>query len=63
MGQPMSNGPWPAPKNRGGYTIISVAGVLYRVEGTGHSHSQLIRSIKNGLAAIVNDGDGGKGEK
>ena len=59
----MSNGPWPAPKDRGGYTIISVAGVLYRVEGTGHSYNQLTRSIRNGLAVIVNGDDGGKGEK
>ncbi len=54
---------WPAPKNRGGVTFITVAGVRYRVEGTGHSYNQLTRSVKNGLAAIVNGGDGGKGEK
>ena len=59
----MSNGPWPAPKDKGGHTFVTVAGVRYRVEGTGHSHSQLIRSIRNGLAAIVNGDDGGKGEK
>ncbi len=63
MGQRMSNGSWPAPKNRGGVTFITVAGVRYRVEGTGHSYNQLIRSIRNGLAAIVNGDGGGKGEK
>ena len=59
----MSNGPWPASSDKGGVTFVTVDGVRYRVEGTGHSYSQLTRSIKNGLAAIVNDGDGGKGEK
>ena len=54
---------WPAPKNRGGHTLVTVAGVVYRVEGTGHSYNQLIRSIRNGLAVIVNGDDGGKGEK
>ncbi len=59
----MSNGPWPASSDKGGVTFITVAGVRYRVEGTGHSYNQLTRSIKNGLAAIVNGDDGGKGEK
>ena len=59
----MSNGPWPAPKDKGGHTVYTVKGVRYRLEGTGHSYGHLIRSIRNGLAAIVNDGDGGKGEK
>ena len=63
MGVGMSNGPWPAPGDKGGVTFITVAGVRYRVEGTGHSYSQLTRSIRDGLAAIVNGGDGGKGEK
>ena len=54
---------WPAPKNRGGVSFVTVAGVRYRVKGTGHSYSQLVRLAKNGLAAIVSDGDGGKGEK
>ncbi len=59
----MSNGPWPDPKNKRGHTMFEVAGVRYRVEGTGHSYDQLTRSIKNGLAAIVSGDDGGKGEK
>ena len=59
----MSNGPWPAPTDKGGHTFVTVAGVSYRVEGTGHSHSQLIRSIKSGLAAIVSGDDGGKGDE
>ena len=59
----MSNGPWPASSDKGGVTFVTVAGVRYRVEGTGHSYNQLTRSIRNGLAAIVNGDDGGKGEK
>ncbi len=59
----MTHGPWPAPKDRGGHTIITVGGVRYRVEGTGHSYLQLTRSVRNGLAAIVSGDDGGKGEK
>ena len=55
--------PWPAPKDKGGVTFITINGVRYRVEGTGHSWSQLTRSVKNGLAVIVNGDDDGKGEK
>ena len=50
---------WGKPKNRGVHTFITVAGVRYRVEGTGHSYNQLTRSIKSGLAAIVNGDNGG----
>ena len=59
----MSNGPWPDPENKRGHTVFTVKGVRYRLEGTGHSYGHLMRSIKNGLAAIVNGDDGGKGEK
>ena len=59
----MSNGPWPASSDKGGVTFVTVGGVRYRVEGTGHSYNQLTRSIKNGLAAIVSGDNGGKGEK
>lgn len=59
----MSNGPWPASKDKGGYTLVTVAGIEYKVQGTGHSYNQLVRSVRNGLATIVSEGDGGKGEK
>ncbi len=59
----MSNGPWPAPKDKSGVTFVTVAGVRYRMEGTGHLYNHLVRSIRNGLAVIVNGDDGGKGEK
>ena len=59
----MSNGPWPASSDKGGVTFITVAGVRYRVEGTGHSWIYLTRSLMNGLAVIVNGDGGGKGEK
>ncbi len=59
----MSNGPWPAPKDKGGVTFVTVAGIRYRVEGTGHSYNQLTRSIKDGLAAIVSDDETGKGDE
>ncbi len=59
----MSNGPWPAPRDKGGVTFVTVAGVRYQVEGSGHSYNQLTRAIRDGLAAIVGDDVGGKGEK
>ena len=58
----MSNGPWPAPSDKGGSTFVTVAGVRYRVEGTGYPYSQLTRSIRDGLAAIVGDDETGKGD-
>ncbi len=59
----MSNGPWPTPKDKSGHTMFTIKGVRYRLEGTGHSYGHLMASIRNDLAVIVNEGDGGKGEK
>lgn len=54
---------WPAPKDKGGTSFVTVAGVRYQVEGTGHPYSKLVQWVKNGLTTIVNDDETGKGEE
>ena len=53
---------WPAAKDRGGVSFVTVAGVRYRAEGTGHSYSKLARMVKDGLA-VVETAIGGSDEK
>ncbi len=48
---------WPAHKNRGGVSFVTVAGVRYRAEGTGYSYIKLVRLVKDGSAVAVGDGD------
>ncbi len=54
--------PWLAPRDKGGVSFVTVAGVRYRLEGTGHSYAKLTRSIKDGSAA-VDAAVGGSDEK
>ncbi len=49
--------PYPASKDRGGVSFVTVAGVRYRVEGTGYSYSKLIRMVKDGSAVAVGGSD------
>ena len=48
---------WPAHKNRGGVSFVTVAGVRYRVEGTGYSYSKLVRLVRDGSAVAVGGSD------
>ena len=41
---------WPRVKDRSGHTFITVKGVRYRVDGTGHSHPALLKMVKDGTA-------------
>lgn len=47
---------WARPKDRGGYTLITMAGVRYRAEGTGHSLAVLLRMVREG-SAVAEDGE------
>ncbi len=47
--------PWPAPRDKGGVSFVTVAGVRYRAEGTGYSYSKLVRLVKDGTAVAVGD--------
>ena len=48
---------WPAHKNGGGVSFVTVAGVRYRVKGTGYSFAKLIRMVKDGSAVAVGGSD------
>ena len=41
---------WPRVKDRSGHTFVTVKGVRYRVDGTGHSWAALLRLVKGGTA-------------
>ncbi len=45
---------WPKPKDRGGTTFITVAGVRYQIDGTGHSANALMKKVKDGTAKVAN---------
>ncbi len=49
--------PWPAPKDKGGSSFVTVAGVRYRVEGTGYSFIKLARMVKDGSAVAIGGSD------
>ncbi len=53
---------WPASKDRGGVSYVTVAGVRYRAEGTGHSYSKLARMVKDGTAVVEAAAIGGSDE-
>ena len=48
---------WAKPKDRGGVSFVTVAGVRYRVEGTGYSYIKLIRLVRDGTAVAVGGSD------
>ncbi len=41
---------WPRAKDRSGHTFITVKGVRYRVDGTGHSLAALLKLVRGGTA-------------
>ena len=46
-------GPWQKEKDRRGHSLLTYRGVLYRVEGTGHSLATLISKIKAGGSDVM----------
>ena len=46
-------GPWQREKDRRGHSLLTYKGILYRVEGTGHSLATLIRKIKAGGSDVT----------
>ena len=48
---------WPKHKDRGGVTYITVKDVRYKVTGTGHKYTALLRMIKANKAEAVTEGD------
>ncbi|KKL93382.1 hypothetical protein LCGC14_1875230 [marine sediment metagenome] len=46
----MTRSVWPRAKDRSGHTFVTVKGVRYRVDGTGHSLAVLLKMVRNGSA-------------
>ncbi len=46
-------GPWAKPKDRSGTSFITVEGVRYQIEGTGHSVNALMKKVKDGTAQVA----------
>ena len=44
---------WPKPKDRGGTTFVTVQGVRYQIDGTGHPWSVLMKKVKDGEAKVA----------
>ena len=42
-------------RDESGTTFVTVAGVRYQVEGTGHSHNQLIKMVNDGDAVVAGE--------
>ena len=51
-----SDWPWDLPKDKGGYSLITLKGITYRAEGTGWSFDQLVKKVKNGEAETLSVG-------
>ncbi len=49
--------PWSAPRDKGGVSFVTVAGVRYRAEGTGYSYNKLVRLVRDGSAVAVGGSD------
>ena len=52
----MNRGPWPKYKDNGGHTIVTIAGVRWKVAGTDHLYSALVKAVKNGEAERLDNG-------
>ena len=48
---------WPAPRDKGGVSFVTVAGIRYRAEGTGYSYRKLVRLVRDGSAVAVGGSD------
>ena len=56
-------GPWQREKDRRGHSLLIYKGILYRIEGTGHSMATLIRKIKAGGSDVTTLGPATKMEE
>ena len=46
----MTRSVWPREKDRSGHTFVTVKGVRYRIDGTGHTLAVLLRLVRSGTA-------------
>ena len=49
--------PWPMLEKKKGHSFVTIEGVRYRMEGTGHSYETMKRKIKNGEATEISKGE------
>ncbi len=50
-----NRGPWPKHEDKGGHTFITIKGIRWKIEGTGHSFTQCQKAIKAGKATEVSE--------
>ena len=51
----MNRGPHPRHKDKSGHTIVTIKGVRWKVPGTDHLYSALVKMVKSDKAERLDD--------
>ncbi len=52
----MNRGPWTQHKDTSGHTIVTIAGVRWKLDGTDHLWSKIVKMVKAGEAERLDNG-------